>query len=110
MRSRAIYGCAGTVLEAAEREFFPRGAAPWGFILFARNIVDREQIARADVAALRETVNDARAPVLIDQEGGRVARLKAARLERAAGGGALRRTLRGGTRGGAGGGLSQRSA
>jgi beta-N-acetylhexosaminidase len=74
MRTRAIYGCAGTVLGEAERVFF-REAAPWGFILFARNIHDRQQI-RELVIALRETVGDPAAPVLIDQEGGRVARLK----------------------------------
>jgi len=75
MRSRAIYGCAGTTLSADERAFF-REAQPWGFILFARNIHDRAQV-RDLVAALRETVGDDRAPVLIDQEGGRVQRLKA---------------------------------
>jgi beta-N-acetylhexosaminidase len=74
MRSRAIYGCAGTELAEGERAFF-RDVQPWGFILFARNIVDREQ-ARALVSALRDTVGDPQAPVLIDQEGGRVARLK----------------------------------
>ncbi len=74
MRTRAIYGCAGTELTADERAFFA-GAQPWGFILFARNIVDRDQV-RGLVRALRETVNDPSAPVLIDQEGGRVARLK----------------------------------
>ena len=74
MRTRAIYGCAGTVLGESERKFF-RDAQPWGFILFARNIHDRDQI-RALVDALRETVGDKTAPVLIDQEGGRVARLK----------------------------------
>jgi beta-N-acetylhexosaminidase len=74
MRTRAIYGCSGTVLGAEERAFF-RDAQPWGFILFGRNVEDRAQ-TRALVEALRETVNDARAPVLIDQEGGRVARLK----------------------------------
>jgi beta-N-acetylhexosaminidase len=74
MRTRAIYGCAGTELTADERAFFA-GAQPWGFILFARNIVDRDQV-RGLVRALRETVNDPAAPVLIDQEGGRVARLK----------------------------------
>ncbi|HXC57413.1 MAG TPA: beta-N-acetylhexosaminidase [Rhizomicrobium sp.] len=74
MRTRAIYGCAGFVLGAEERDFF-RAAAPWGFILFARNIQDRAQI-RALVAALRDSVGDAQAPVFIDQEGGRVARLK----------------------------------
>ncbi|HVV26729.1 MAG TPA: beta-N-acetylhexosaminidase [Rhizomicrobium sp.] len=74
MRSAAIYGCAGTSLLASEKDFF-RDVRPWGFILFARNISDRPQV-RALVGELRETVGDARAPVLIDQEGGRVARLK----------------------------------
>jgi beta-N-acetylhexosaminidase len=74
MRSRAILGCAGTSLSADERAFF-REVQPWGFILFARNIHDRDQI-RSLVASLRDTVGDNRAPVLIDQEGGRVARLK----------------------------------
>lgn len=74
MRTRAIYGCAGAVLTAAERDFF-RDARPWGFILFGRNVESPDQI-RALVAALRETLGDAAAPVLIDQEGGRVSRLK----------------------------------
>jgi beta-N-acetylhexosaminidase len=74
MRTRAIYGCAGPALSEEERNFF-RGAQPWGFILFGRNIEHPGQV-RALVAALRETVADPRAPVLIDQEGGRVARLK----------------------------------
>jgi len=74
MRTRAIYGCAGLELGAEEREFF-REVQPWGFILFARNIDSADQI-RALVSSLRETVDDARAPVLIDQEGGRVARLR----------------------------------
>ncbi len=73
MRTRAIYGCSGLQLGAEERAFFS-DAQPWGFILFARNISDRDQV-RALVEALRETVDDARAPVLIDQEGGRVSRL-----------------------------------
>ena len=58
----------------AERSFF-RDVRPWGFILFGRNIENPDQI-RALVAALRETVDDGDAPILIDQEGGRVARLK----------------------------------
>src|SRR6476620_1092367 len=74
MRSRAIYGCAGTTLSAAEKNFFGE-VKPWGFILFARNISDSVQVADL-VKQLRDTVEDARAPVLIDQEGGRVARLK----------------------------------
>jgi beta-N-acetylhexosaminidase len=74
MRSRAIYGCAGHALSAEEKSFF-RDAQPWGFILFARNISDPSQV-RGLVESLRETVGDPKAPVLIDQEGGRVARLK----------------------------------
>ena len=74
MRSRAIYGCAGTRLSAEERAFF-REAQPWGFILFARNIKDVAQVTEL-VQSLRVCVDDPSAPVLIDQEGGRVARLK----------------------------------
>ncbi len=74
MRSRAIYGCAGLTLSAAERDFF-RDVKPWGFILFARNISDAAQV-RTLITQLRDTVGDGKAPVLIDQEGGRVARLK----------------------------------
>src|SRR6201996_3137324 len=74
MRSRAIFGCAGPELSAQERDFF-RDVRPWGFILFGRNIQTPDQI-RGLVEALRDTVGDAAAPVLIDQEGGRVARLK----------------------------------
>jgi beta-N-acetylhexosaminidase len=73
MRTRVIYGCSAQALGTEERAFF-RDVQPWGFILFARNVSDREQV-RALVDSLRETVGDARAPVLIDQEGGRVARL-----------------------------------
>jgi beta-N-acetylhexosaminidase len=74
MRSRAIYGCGGLTLSADERAFF-RDVRPWGFILFGRNIQTPDQV-RSLVRALRETVGAASAPVLIDQEGGRVARLK----------------------------------
>lgn len=74
MRTRVVYGCSGLQLGAEERAFF-RDAQPWGFILFGRNVADHEQV-RELVGALRETVDDARAPVLIDQEGGRVSRLK----------------------------------
>ncbi len=74
MRSRAIYGCSGTSLSEQERSFF-RQTQPWGFILFARNISEPVQV-KALVEQLRDTVGDGQAPVLIDQEGGRVARLK----------------------------------
>jgi beta-N-acetylhexosaminidase len=74
MRSRAIYGCAGPELLPAERDFF-RDVRPWGFILFGRNVQTPDQI-RHLTADLRETVADASCPILIDQEGGRVARLQ----------------------------------
>ncbi len=67
-----ILGCAGPVLGAEERAFF-RAADPWGFILFARNVEAPAQLRRL-TASLREAVGR-EAPVFIDQEGGRVARL-----------------------------------
>ncbi|MDR5651719.1 glycoside hydrolase family 3 N-terminal domain-containing protein [Ruixingdingia sedimenti] len=73
MTSAAILGCAGPVLGPGEAAFF-REAAPWGFILFARNIEDPGQIRRL-TAALRDAVGRD-APVFIDQEGGRVQRLR----------------------------------
>jgi beta-N-acetylhexosaminidase len=69
----AIVGIAGRVLGEDERRLF-REQHPWGFILFARNCADPGQV-RALVRDLRATVDRADAPVLIDQEGGRVARL-----------------------------------
>lgn len=72
-RSAAIYGCAGPSLGDGERRFF-RDARPWGFIVFARNIETPGQLRRL-VNELREAAGHD-APVLIDQEGGRVARLK----------------------------------
>lgn len=69
-----ILGCSGLDLTADERAFF-RDADPLGFILFARNVETPEQ-ARRLVDELRTSVGRAEAPVLIDQEGGRVARLK----------------------------------
>jgi beta-N-acetylhexosaminidase len=74
MRSRAIYGCAGPALSVEEKRFF-HDARPWGFILFARNIETPAQVKKL-VSELRGTVADGHAPILIDQEGGRVARLK----------------------------------
>ncbi|MBP6010688.1 MAG: beta-N-acetylhexosaminidase [Alphaproteobacteria bacterium] len=69
-----IFGCDGHELTAAERAFF-REAKPWGFILFQRNCGSPEQIRRL-TAALRECVGRENAPILIDQEGGRVQRLR----------------------------------
>lgn len=70
----AILGCAGLTLTDEERRFFAR-VNPLGFILFARNVDTPDQV-RALVSALRDAVGRADAPVLIDQEGGRVQRLK----------------------------------
>jgi beta-N-acetylhexosaminidase len=69
----AILGCAGKTLSEEEVAFF-RDVKPWGFILFARNVEGPDQV-RALTAALRETVGREDAPILIDQEGGRVQRL-----------------------------------
>jgi len=69
-----ILGCASTRLSEAERHFFGQ-VDPLGFILFARNVETPDQV-RALVSDLRNSVGRGDAPVLIDQEGGRVARLK----------------------------------
>src|SRR5947207_8860990 len=74
MNSRAfITGVSGLELTDAEREFV-RAERPWGFILFKRNVDTPAQVARL-VGKLRDCLGEADAPVLIDQEGGRVARL-----------------------------------
>jgi beta-N-acetylhexosaminidase len=68
-----IVGCAGPRLAPDETAFL-RDADPWGLILFRRNCVDPEQV-RSLVATFRAAVGRDDAPVLIDQEGGRVQRL-----------------------------------
>ena len=68
-----IAGCSGPTLTGSERAFFT-DAKPWGFILFKRNIDSPEQV-KALADALRETVGRPDAPILIDQEGGRVQRM-----------------------------------
>lgn len=84
-----ICGLQGPELFAEERQFL-RDAAPWGVILFKRNVETREQLASL-AAAVREALGR-HAPILVDQEGGRVQRLgppcwraypPAARFERA---------------------------
>ncbi|GKY87565.1 glycoside hydrolase family 3 N-terminal domain-containing protein [Sinisalibacter aestuarii] len=67
-----IFGLAGPRLTARERDFFAE-SDPFGFILFARNVEDPEQLLWL-TTELREAVGW-HAPVFIDQEGGRVARL-----------------------------------
>jgi beta-N-acetylhexosaminidase len=68
-----ITGVSGTELGAAERAFIAE-ARPWGFILFKRNVETPEQVASL-VSGLRDAAGRADAPILIDQEGGRVQRL-----------------------------------
>jgi beta-N-acetylhexosaminidase len=74
-RPRAVvFGVAGPTLEERERALFA-ATDPLGFILFGRNCRDPAQVRRL-VEALRAAVGRDDAPVLIDQEGGRVARLR----------------------------------
>jgi beta-N-acetylhexosaminidase len=69
-----ILGLSGPVLTADERAFFAE-ASPAGFILFRRNVVDRVQL-RALTDSLRALSGRDDVPILIDQEGGRVARMQ----------------------------------
>jgi beta-N-acetylhexosaminidase len=74
MNTRAfITGVSGPELSAEEREFI-RAQRPWGFILFKRNIETPGQVAHL-IAEMRNELARPDAPVLIDQEGGRVQRL-----------------------------------
>jgi len=72
--SRAILGCTGLRLTREERALY-RAARPWGFILFARNIQSAAQVTNL-TQELRESIDDPDALVFIDQEGGRVQRLR----------------------------------
>jgi len=74
MNTRAfITGVSGPELSADEREFI-RSERPWGFILFKRNVETPGQVITL-IAELRREIGEPDAPVLIDQEGGRVQRL-----------------------------------
>lgn len=70
----AIFGCEGPVLLPREKAFF-REFQPFGFIIFARNVESPSQLQRL-TSDLRESVGRD-APILVDQEGGRVQRLRA---------------------------------
>ncbi len=70
-----IAGCSGPVLTDSERGFL-RDADPWGLIVFRRNVADAAQL-RALTDSFRDITGRANAPVLVDQEGGRVQRLNA---------------------------------
>ncbi|MBL4721400.1 MAG: beta-N-acetylhexosaminidase [Alphaproteobacteria bacterium] len=70
----AIFGCSGLSLSVDERRFFTE-CQPVGFILFGRNIETPEQVTSL-VAALKSCVTSPNPLILVDQEGGRVARLR----------------------------------
>ena len=70
----AIYGFEGLELTPSERDFF-RDSDPSGFILFKRNCETRRQLRKL-TDSLRELTGRSDLPILVDQEGGRVARLK----------------------------------
>jgi beta-N-acetylhexosaminidase len=70
----AIYGLEGAELNPDERAFF-RDADPAAFILFRRNCETPEQLQRL-TDSLRDLSGRADLPILIDQEGGRVARMR----------------------------------
>src|ERR1700755_3020120 len=69
-----ITGTSGTTLTPDERAFIA-AERPWGFILFRRNIDNPEQV-KALVGEMRQAVGVPDAPVLVDQEGGRVQRFR----------------------------------
>jgi beta-N-acetylhexosaminidase len=69
----SIFGPAGPEITAWERDFF-RDVQPFGFIVFARNIDNPAQLSRI-TSDLRNAVGRD-APILIDQEGGRVQRMR----------------------------------
>jgi beta-N-acetylhexosaminidase len=71
----AIYGMEGLELSSSERDFF-RDAEPAGFIVFKRNCDNQDQLLRL-TDSLRDLTGRTDVPILIDQEGGRVARMKA---------------------------------
>jgi beta-glucosidase-like glycosyl hydrolase len=71
---RMILGAAGLSLTSDEIAFY-RDERPWGFILFARNVGEAAQL-RDLTAAMRDCIGRPDAPVFIDQEGGRVQRLR----------------------------------
>ncbi|HXG81713.1 MAG TPA: beta-N-acetylhexosaminidase [Sphingomicrobium sp.] len=70
----SIFGLSGTQLTVEEADFF-RDARPAGYILFRRNIESRQQL-RTLTDAVRDLEGHDEVPILIDQEGGRVARMR----------------------------------
>jgi beta-N-acetylhexosaminidase len=72
-RMAAVFGCAGPVLLPEEQAFF-RDTDPFGFIVFARNVENPDQVRRL-TGDLRASVGR-NAVIMVDQEGGRVQRLR----------------------------------
>ena len=73
-RRSFIVGISSTKLLPSERSFIKK-YKPWGVILFARNIKSINQ-TKILTTSIRKIFNDDKYPILIDQEGGRVNRLK----------------------------------
>ena len=70
----ASFGLESLAISPSERDFF-RDSAPMGYILFGRNVENRGQLRRL-TDDLRELHGSSSLPILIDQEGGRVARMQ----------------------------------
>ena len=73
-RRSFIVGIKSTKLSSKEKNFIKR-YRPWGIILFTRNIKNIQQTQKL-TSEIRKIFNDKKYPILIDQEGGRVNRLK----------------------------------
>lgn len=73
-KNAVIYGCKGESLSQEEQDFFS-SANPYGIILFQRNCSNKKQLSTL-IHQLKEVTNQDNLPILIDQEGGRVARLQ----------------------------------
>ena len=73
IKNGVIFGCEGPRLSEVEFDFFKQ-TLPFGFILFSRNIVNSKQVIEL-CQSLRDAVGW-HAPILIDQEGGRVQRIR----------------------------------
>ena len=75
MNKRAIiFGIKGYKLTNKEKKLFKK-TKPWGIILFSRNIRDIHQLENL-INEIRKTLNEKKYPILIDEEGGKVSRLK----------------------------------
>ncbi len=72
--SPIIFGCKSTRLSDEEKAFY-RAVQPWGFILFSRNVDTPDQVS-ALVEEMKSCVDHDDVAVLVDQEGGRVRRLR----------------------------------